>query len=127
MRYFSAYSRQRLGAKSRRIDDLAARVQRRARAARMDAAAVEPRGHIHRAVGRTQREMHHHIVRGQHLVDIVDRHALGPVGRARGVQAGGFVVDMRGESRPAGSVSGCPDDIIRIAGMVRRAPCAPPR
>ena len=34
-------------------------------------------------------------MRGKHLVDIVDRHALGTVRGARGVQAGGFVINVR--------------------------------
>ena len=69
IRYFSAYSRQRSRREIAQDDHLAARVQRRARAARVDAAAVEPRGHVHRAVEGPEREVHHHVVRGEHLVD----------------------------------------------------------
>ena len=76
-------------------DHLTADIERRARAARVDAAAVEPRGHIHGAVGRGERKVHNHIVCRQHLIDVIDRHALGAVGCARGVKTGGFVVDMR--------------------------------
>ena len=76
-------------------DHLTADVERRARAARVDAAAVEPRGHVHGAVGRGERKVHNDIVCRQHLIDVIDRHALGAVGCARGVKTGGFVVDMR--------------------------------
>ena len=41
--------------------------------------------------------MHHDIVCGQYLVDVVDRHALGAVGRAGGIQTGRFIVDVRRE------------------------------
>ena len=75
-------------------DHLAAHVERRAGAARVDAAAVEPGRHVHGAVGRRQREVHDDVMGGQHLVDVVDGDALGAVGRARSVQAGGLVVDM---------------------------------
>ena len=75
-------------------NDLAAGVQRRAGAAGVNTAAVEPRGHVHRAVDRAEREVHHDIVCGQHLVDVVDRHALGAVGRAGGIQTGRFIVDV---------------------------------
>ena len=78
-------------------DNFTARIEGRARAAGVDAAAVEPRGHVHRAVGRTEREVHHNVMRGKHLVDIVDRHALRTVGCAGSVQTGGLVVDVRVE------------------------------
>ena len=60
----------------------------------MNTAAVEPRGHVHRAVDRAERKVHHDIVCGQHLVDVVDRNALGAVGRAGGIQTGRFIVDV---------------------------------
>ena len=78
-------------------NNFATRIEGRARAAGVDAAAVEPRGHVHRAVGRTEREVHHNVMRGKHLVDIVERHALRTVGCAGSVQTGGLVVDMRVE------------------------------
>ena len=95
-------------------DNFAAGVQRGAGAAGVDAAAVEPRGHVHRAVGRAEGEVHHDVVRGKHLVYVVDRNALGAVGRARGVQTGGFIVDMRLEiDRRVGLR--LPENIVLIA------------
>ena len=111
-----------LGRKVAQNHDFAARIQRGAGAARVDAAAVEPRGHVHRAVGRTEREVHHYIMCGQHFVDIVDRHTLGAVGRTRSIKSRGLIIDVRCKvDRRIGF--GLTGNIIRIAGMARGGGC----
>ncbi len=71
-------------------------VQRRRRPAGMQAAAMEPGAHVHRPVHRREGKMHGHVVRRQHVVDTVQRHALRPAGRAGRVQARRLVVNMMG-------------------------------
>ena len=109
-----------LGREVAQDDHFAACVQRRAGAARVDAAAVEPRGHVHGAVQGPEREVHHHVMRGEHLVNIVDRHALGAVGGTRGIQPGGFIVDMRVEV-DRGIGFGLHGNIVLIPCMSRRS------
>ena len=74
---------------------LTACIERRAGAAGMQASPVEPGRHVHRTVGRRQREMHYHVVRRQHFVYGIQRHTLGAAGGSRSVQACTFVIDVQ--------------------------------
>ena len=58
----------------------------------MQAAAVEPRCGVHRHVLIAHREVYHHIVSRQHLVDACHSHALRSASGAAGIEAAGFVV-----------------------------------
>ena len=84
-----------LGVEGAHNDQTRARVERRGGTARVDAAAVEPRGHVHGDVGRVDREVHDHVVRREHLVDVVERYALGSTRGAGGLQPQHLVVDVR--------------------------------
>ena len=76
-------------------DDFAPGVKRGREAAGMQAAAVEPGRHVHGPVRGVERKVHHHVVGGEHFIDVVDGHGLGPVGGAGSIEARGFVVDVR--------------------------------
>ena len=75
-------------------DDRGAGIESRAGACAVEAAAVEPGRRVHRHVPVAHREMDHHVVGRQHLVDTGHRDGLGMTGRAGGVQAAGFVIDI---------------------------------
>ena len=85
----------------------------------MNAAAVEPGGHIHRAVGRRQRKVHDDIMGRKDFVDVVDRHTLGTVGGTRSVQPCGFIVNMRMEIDRRIFIR-LPDHIITICNRAFR-------
>ena len=84
-----------LGVKGAHDNDSRARVKRRGGAARVQTAAVKPRSHVHRDIRGVERKVHDNVVSREHLVDVVERHALGSACGTRGLQANDLVVDVR--------------------------------
>ena len=78
---------------------LGADVEDRVGPAGVQPAAVEPGRHVQRPVLGRQREVHDHVVGGEHLDGRVEGHALGQARRAGGVQPRGLVVDRRARGR----------------------------
>ena len=71
-----------------------AHIEGGAGAAHMDAAPVEPGGHVEQHVVGVHGVVHDNVVGAQHLVDVVYRYALGQGGGAGGAQAQHLVIDV---------------------------------
>ena len=76
-------------------DHLASDVEGGAGAAGMQASAVEPRSHVHGLVAVGHGEVHYYVMGGEHLVDGIEGHSLGPAGGAGGVEPRALVVDVQ--------------------------------
>ena len=103
----------RLRVELRQDHDGRAGVEGRAGTRAMEAAAVEPRRGVHRHVAVAHREMDHHVVCGEDLVDACERNGLGVAGGAGCIQAGRLVVDVVDDVRLG---LGCAFDEGRIGG-----------
>lgn len=75
-------------------DHLTAGVQGGIGTAGVDAAPVEPGSHVHRSVGAVEGKVHHHVVGGEHLIDVIQRHAAGPARGAGRVQPEHLLIDV---------------------------------
>ena len=84
----------RLRIELREDHDGRAGVEGRAGASAVEAAAMEPRRGVHRDVAVTHREMDHHVMGGEDLVDACERNGLGMAGGAGRIKAGRLVIDV---------------------------------